>query len=196
LKPDYHDFHVSGSVTIRFIRGNITDQEVDAIVNAANSSLLGGGGVDGAIHASGGPKILEECAEIRRTVWREGLPPGEAVLTTGGNLRAKYVIHTVGPIWSGNEKDAKTLRACYLNSLALAASKKSGSVAFPSISTGAYGYPTREASEVAIKAVLEFYGSKNKSNENPTQVVFILFTDRDLGIYLETARRLVKTKEL
>jgi O-acetyl-ADP-ribose deacetylase len=137
--------------------GDITEQAVDAVVNAANPTLLGGGGVDGAIHRAGGPRILEECAELRRTVWPEGLPAGEAVLTTGGCLPARHVIHTVGPIY-GREggREAELLAACYRNSLRLAAERGLESIAFPSISTGAYGYPKAEAASVASAAVEKF----------------------------------------
>ncbi|HEX4900136.1 MAG TPA: O-acetyl-ADP-ribose deacetylase, partial [Pyrinomonadaceae bacterium] len=128
------------------IIGDITQQQVEAIVNAANSSLLGGGGVDGAIHRVGGPEILAECRDIRRTSHPQGLPTGEAVITTAGRLPAKHVIHTVGPIYgSHNGTEAALLAACYENSLTLAASHSLSSVAFPSISTGAYGYPKPEA---------------------------------------------------
>jgi len=134
--------------------GDITQQQVDAIVNAANSTLLGGGGVDGAIHRVGGPEILNECREIRRTRFPQGLPTGEAVITTAGNLPAKHVIHTVGPI-NGRHGGAEPrfLSACYQNSLALAAAHSLSSIAFPSISTGAYGYPKPEAAAVASTAI-------------------------------------------
>ena len=137
--------------------GDITKQQVDAIVNAANSTLLGGGGVDGAIHHSGGPRILEECREIRRSRYPEGLPTGEAVITSGGDLSAIYVIHTVGPIRGANSgRDAELLAACYWNSLALAVQHNLSSVAFPSISTGAFGYPREEAAAVSSEAIKDF----------------------------------------
>ena len=127
---------------VQVVVGDITKQDVEAIVNAANSSLLGGGGVDGAIHRAGGPEILEECREIRRTRFPEGLPTGEAVITTGGKLSALYVIHTVGPIYGEQHgKEAELLANCYHNSLTLAVEKNLTSVAFPAISTGVYGYP-------------------------------------------------------
>ncbi|HZI47899.1 MAG TPA: O-acetyl-ADP-ribose deacetylase, partial [Pyrinomonadaceae bacterium] len=127
---------------ILVVVGDITRQDVDAIVNAANSTLLGGGGVDGAIHNAGGPEILKECRKIRETHYPKGLPTGEAVITTGGNLPAKYVIHTVGPIY-GREpnRQAELLAACYQNSMKLARRYRLSSIAFPSISTGAFGYP-------------------------------------------------------
>lgn len=146
---------LGGRVQLRV--GDITKQEVGAVVNAANSSLMGGGGVDGAIHAAGGPRILEECRELRRTSFPAGLPAGEAVLTTGGDLPARFVIHTVGPVY-GREggREAELLAACYRNSLRLAAGRGLDSVAFPSISTGAYGYPPAEAAAVSSAAVEEF----------------------------------------
>src|SRR5437867_9117151 len=141
-----------GSSRLELDRGDITRENVDAIVNAANSSLMGGGGVDGAIHRAGGPAILDEC---RRIVEARGpLPAGEAVITTGGRLPARRVIHTVGPRWRGGDRgEAATLASCYRNSLALAASEGVSSLAFPSISTGAYGFPIDEASAVALQAV-------------------------------------------
>ena len=134
--------------------GDITQEDVDAIVNAANSSLLGGGGVDGAIHRAGGPAILAECRALRESRYPQGLPAGEAVITTGGNLRARHVIHTVGPIYGQNGgRDAILLAACYENSIALAAGEGLASLAFPAISTGVYGYPKREAAQVARSAI-------------------------------------------
>jgi O-acetyl-ADP-ribose deacetylase len=139
---------------VQVIVGDITKQNVDAIVNAANSTLLGGGGVDGAIHAKGGPKILEACRDLRRTRYPHGLPTGEAVLTTAGQLPARHVIHTVGPIAAiGKEPDAAKLAACYRNSLALAAEHGLRSIAFPAISTGAYGYPPDRAAPVVSEAI-------------------------------------------
>jgi O-acetyl-ADP-ribose deacetylase len=134
--------------------GDITREDVDAIVNAANSSLMGGGGVDGAIHRAGGPEILAACERIRETVYPDGLPTGEAVITTGGKLPAKFVIHTVGPIYGrhGGE-EARLLAACYENSIALAAGRGLATIAFPAISTGAYGYPKDEAARVSRAAV-------------------------------------------
>ena len=134
--------------------GDITREAVDAIVNAANSSLLGGGGVDGAIHRAGGPSILAECRAIRASRYPEGLPTGEAVITTGGLLPAKHVIHTVGPIYGRHDGDeARLLAACYESSIALAAAHGLATIAFPAISTGAYGYPKEEAARVARAAV-------------------------------------------
>ncbi|HKR61031.1 MAG TPA: O-acetyl-ADP-ribose deacetylase, partial [Pyrinomonadaceae bacterium] len=143
--------------------GDITQQQVDAIVNAANSTLLGGGGVDGAIHRAGGPRILEECREIRRTQFPHGLPTGEAVITTGGNLYAKHVIHTVGPIYGRHDgNEGALLSKCYRNSLTLAASHSLSSIAFPSISTGVYGYPKPEAAAVASQAIESFLSRTNQ----------------------------------
>ena len=143
---------------VRVLVGDITKQDVDVLVNAANSSLLGGGGVDGAIHHAGGPQILEECREIRRTRFPKGLPTGEAVITGGGRLTARYVIHTVGPIVRiGGKPDAAMLASCYRRSLALAADNALRSIAFPAISTGAFCYPREQAARVAsetIEAVL------------------------------------------
>jgi O-acetyl-ADP-ribose deacetylase len=139
---------------VRILQGDITKQNVDVIVNAANSILLGGGGVDGAIHAKGGPQILEACREIRRTRYPHGLPTGEVVLTTGGNLPARYVIHTVGPITRiGHKPDALLLASCYRNSLALAAENGLRSIAFPAISTGAFGYPPEQAAPVVSETI-------------------------------------------
>src|SRR5512140_2987165 len=140
------------SATVTLLTGDITRHPADAIVNAANSSLMGGGGVDGAIHRAGGPAILQACKEI--VADRGSLPAGEAVATTGGKLRAGYVIHTVGPIWRGGEhNEAQTLASCYRESLLLADKLQLHSAAFPSISAGAYGYPLKEAAQVALREV-------------------------------------------
>ncbi len=164
-----------------FAQGDITKQTTEAIVNAANSSLRGGGGVDGAIHRAGGPKIMEECRRIG------GCPAGEAVITTGGNLKAKYVIHTVGPIWSGgNAGEKQTLTRAYQNSLALAQKKGIRSLSFPSISTGAYGYPLREASKVAINTIAAYL----KSHRKIEKVVVVLFSDNDFHVYQETLKEM------
>jgi O-acetyl-ADP-ribose deacetylase (regulator of RNase III) len=176
-----------GKATVRLVKGDITEIETDAIVNAANSSLMGGGGVDGAIHRRGGPKILEECKRIRATEWPEGLPTGKAVITGAGNLKAKHVIHTVGPIWhGGNRGEPELLAQAYQNSLRLAVAKGLKTVAFPSISTGAYGYPIEQASRVALKAVKDFLEKEDTLDE----VVFVLFSDHALKIYLETVKEL------
>ena len=163
--------------------------ETDVIVNAANSSLMGGGGVDGAIHRQGGPRILEECIEIRRKQWPAGLPTGKAVITTGGSLTAKWVIHTVGPIWQGgNRGECEFLRQAYENSLQLAFDKGLRSVAFPSIGPCAYGYPIEKACRVAIQAVNEFLCRKNWLQK----VMLVLFSERDLQIYQSAASEILK----
>jgi len=162
--------------------GDITRQDVTAIVNAANSTLLGGGGVDGAIHRAGGPEILKECKEIRRTVYPDGLPAGEAVITTGGNLPAKYVIHTVGPIYGREpEREATLLAACYQNSLALARQHGVTSLAFPSISTGAYGYPKTEAAQIASATIKNFLSS----DQQIERVRLVFFQERDARVFRE-----------
>jgi len=161
--------------------GDITKQSVDAIVNAANSTLTGGGGVDGAIHRAGGSSILEECLEIRRTRWPEGLPTGEAVITNAGLLPARHVIHTVGPVY-GREggREAQLLAACYRNSLALAAAHELASVAFPSISTGVFGYPREEAAGIASAAIAEFF----HDDERVCEVRLVFFSQGDMGVFL------------
>jgi O-acetyl-ADP-ribose deacetylase (regulator of RNase III) len=174
-----------GNATLTLIQGDITDVEADAIVNAANATLLGGLGVDGAIHSKGGPKILEECKRIRANEWPDGLPTGNAVITTGGNLKAKKVIHTVGPVWRGGFYDeAKLLRQAYWNSLKLAVANGLRSVAFPSISTGSYRYPTEEASRVAVTAVKDFLKKESRLD----RVIFVLFSQRDYEIYLKAVQ--------
>jgi O-acetyl-ADP-ribose deacetylase len=169
-----------GKTDVRLVKTDLTEMDTDAIVNAANSTLLGGGGVDGAIHRKGGPQILAECKRIRETQWTEGLPTGKAVITSGGNLKAKWVIHTVGPVWTGGkEGEAGLLRDSYWNSLELAVLRGLDSVAFPSISTGAYGYPIEEACRVALRAVKQFLVFKDGLD----LVVFVLFSERDLAVY-------------
>jgi len=165
---------------LRIIQGDITQQATEAIVNAANPSLMGGGGVDGAIHRAGGPAILEECKQI---VSRQGrLPTGKAVITTGGNLKAKYVIHTVGPIWhGGNIGEPELLASAYQESLKVAAENNIGSVSFPSISTGVYGYPVDKAAKVAIGAVATFL---RQSTTSVREVVFVLFDAQTFSAYL------------
>jgi O-acetyl-ADP-ribose deacetylase len=167
---------------ISVLIGNITEQNVDAIVNAANSTLMGGGGVDGAIHRAGGPQILEECREIRRKHYPNGLPTGEAVITTGGNLSARHVIHTVGPIrgHSGG-RDADLLAACYRNSLALAMDYKLQSLAFPSISTGAFGYPREEAAEISSQTIENFLTGA----PSITQVRLVFYSPDDAELFLK-----------
>jgi len=165
----------------------VTRQDVDAIVNAANSSLMGGGGVDGAIHRWGGPQIDKECRALRREHWPNGLPTGNAVITSGGRIKARNVIHTVGPVWSGGDKgEPKELAHCYINSLVLAKEKNLKSVAFPSISTGAYGYPIVGASRVALMTVKEFVEKEGW----PPEIIFVLFSGQDLEVYEKAAKEL------
>ena len=161
--------------------GDITRERVDAVVNAANSTLLGGGGVDGAIHARGGARILEECREIRRAKFPAGLPTGEAVITSGGNLPARFVIHTVGPVYGMNgARDAKVLAACYKNSLAVAVENDLKTIAFPSISTGAFYYPKHEAAQISSVAVKEFLAAY----ESIEKVSLVFFSDADAQKFL------------
>jgi len=163
---------------IQLIKGDITKMKVDAIVNAANSSLLGGGGVDGAIHRAGGPKILEECMVIREK--QGGCKTGEAVITTGGNLPAKYVIHTVGPVWYGGKNNEDELLAnAYKNSLRLATEYEIKSIAFPNISTGVYGFPKQRAAEIAVNAVKDFFNLTTLIKE----VFFVCFDEENYKIY-------------
>lgn len=168
-----------GTGVIGLVQGDITKESTDAVVNAANRSLLGGGGVDGAIHRAGGPAILEACKAVRA---KQGeCPPGEAVLTTGGRLPAKYVIHTVGPVWrGGNQGEPGILASCYRNSLRVAVAMGLRSVAFPSIGTGAYGYPVEEAAFVALSTVAAFLSKEERA---PALVRFVLFDAVTLGIY-------------
>ncbi len=170
---------------IKLLQGDITRLETDAIVNAANSSLLGGGGVDGAIHRAGGPEILEACKAI---VARQGnCKTGNAVITTAGNLPSRYVIHTVGPVWSGgNSGEPEKLAACYRNSLQLAKENDCRTVAFPNISTGVYGYPKAEAAQVALKATVAFL----EQNLLPETVTFVCFDDENLKLYEELLGKL------
>ena len=160
--------------------GDITEEDVDAIVNAANPTLLGGGGVDGAIHRAGGPSILAECRKIRETRYPDGLPVGEAVMTRAGNLRARYVIHTVGPIYGSNGgRDADLLAACYENSIALASQNQLFSIAFPAISTGAYGYPKGEAARVARAAIVR---ALQQPLISVRQVTLVFSSEKDAAI--------------
>ena len=169
---------------LSIIQGDITRQDTDAIVNAANSSLMGGGGVDGAIHRAGGPAILEECKQIVANQGR--LPTGKAVITTGGNLATKHVIHTVGPVWHGGGKgEAEFLKSAYRESLKLAAGNNLASVSFPSISTGAYGYPVEQASRVALRTVAAFLREEMTSVK---EVVFVLFDSRTYEAYVAALR--------
>lgn len=165
---------------LELIRGDITKIQADAIVNAANTSLLGGGGVDGAIHRAGGPAILEECMKIRAR--QGGCPVGEAVITTAGNLPAKYVIHTVGPVWNGgNNNEEQLLRNAYHSSLLLAAEHQLETIAFPNISTGIYHFPKPLAAEIAVATVKEFMST----NKGIKQVVFVCFDEENYRLYEE-----------
>ena len=167
-----------GNTRISIVEGDITHQTTDAVVNAANSGLLGGGGVDGAIHRAGGPAILEECRRIRSE--RGRLPAGQAVVTTGGNLKARHVIHTVGPVWRGGTRgEADILASAYRESLNLAAERGLRTVSFPSISTGAYGYPVKPAARVAIEAVISFL----QDHDSLEEVVFVLFDGKTARTY-------------
>jgi len=166
-------------MSIHLVKGDITKLDVDAIVNAANNSLLGGGGVDGAIHRAGGPAILQECIQIRNK--QGGCPTGEAVITTAGLLKAKYVIHTVGPVWSGGESDEDNmLISAYQNSLRLAHENAIRFMAFPNISTGVYGFPKKRAAEIAIREVRLFLAVEH---HYVSEVTFCCFDDENHEIY-------------
>lgn len=162
---------------LELIQGDITKQETEAIVNAANTSLLGGGGVDGAIHQAGGSTILEECRKLN------GCPTGQAKITTAGNMSASYVIHTVGPVWKGGtHNENELLKSCYQRSLETAEENKVQSLSFPSISTGVYSFPIKPASEIALNTVADYL----KGETCIKKVVFVLFSEKDLNIYKET----------
>src|SRR5690349_21822712 len=162
--------------------GDITRENDGGIVNAANSTLLGGGGVDGAIHDAGGPQILKECQALRRTRYPDGLPTGEAAITTGGNLPARYVIHTVGPIYGRESpREAELLADCYRNSLHLAVQQGVTTIAFPSMSTGAFGYPKPEAAAVSSRSIEEFLDR----DDSIEQVRLVFFHDRDARVFRE-----------
>jgi O-acetyl-ADP-ribose deacetylase len=169
-----------------FLVGDITRESCDAIVNAANSSLLGGGGVDGAIHHAGGLQILEECKAIRARIG--SLPAGEAVVTTAGNMTSKRVVHTVGPVWYGGDRnEPATLANAYSNSLRIAEAEGLTSIAFPSISTGAFGYPTHDAAAVAVRTVVEIL----PQFQTITEVRFVLFDSRTYKHYVKAADELL-----
>ncbi len=174
-----------GKSVLELIQGDITEQDTDAVVNAANSGLMGGGGVDGAIHKAAGPGLKEECKRIVASQGR--LPPGQAVITSAGRMKAKHVIHTVGPIYSGAPKDPYILADCYKNSLALAEKQSLQSVAFPSISTGAYRYPLNEAAPVALSAVADFL----RQNATTLRLVrFVLYSEQAYAAYEQAAKAL------
>jgi O-acetyl-ADP-ribose deacetylase (regulator of RNase III) len=174
-----------GRTRLSIVQGDITDQSTDAIVNAANSGLMGGGGVDGAIHRAGGPAILEECRRIREE--RGRLPAGQAVITTGGKLKARYVIHTVGPVWrGGGSGEPDLLASAYRQSLTLAVEQGLKTMSFPSISTGAYAYPVEPAARLALQTVIEFL----RKNDSLDEVVFVLFDSRTARTYEAALRDL------
>src|SRR5436309_10936328 len=164
--------NVSGRIEV--VQGDITTQHVDAIVNAANSSLLGGGGVDGAIHREAGPELLEECRALG------GCLPGQAKLTKGYRLPARFIIHTVGPVWAGGKRgEAEVLANCYRNSLRLASENNIKTIAFPAISCGAYGYPIKEAAQIAVRTVRDFLAANDKIDK----VIFVLWSDEIYDAY-------------
>jgi O-acetyl-ADP-ribose deacetylase (regulator of RNase III) len=167
---------------VEIVAGDITRETVDAVVNAANSSLMGGGGVDGAIHRRGGPAILEACKQLRRDRYPQGLPTGHAVATPAGDLPARWVIHTVGPVYARSGAPARELAACYVASLAVADEIGARSIAFPAISTGVYGYPMHEAARVALRAVL---GATTRVE----RVRFVLFDDEAHRVFLDAWER-------
>lgn len=176
-----------GSTVIHLIQGDITKEETDIIVNAANTSLRGGGGVDGAIHRSGGPDILQECIQK----YPEGCETGEARITTAGHMAAKYVIHTPGPIWQGGQQNEESLlKQCYRNSLLLAAEQGAKSIAFPSISTGVYRFPIERASRIALSTVIE-----NLPVTSITEVHFVLFSTSDYKIYEENLKDIIEEEK-
>jgi O-acetyl-ADP-ribose deacetylase len=171
--------------TLRLTEGDITRESTDVIVNAANSSLRGGGGVDGAIHRVGGPQILKECSALG------GCATGEACVTSGGNLKARYVIHTVGPVWQGGDKDEENLLACcYRNSLMRAVEKNANTISFPSISTGAYGYPLELAAPVAIATIRDFLAHHREIKE----VHMVLFDSRSYDAYARALKNPIKER--
>jgi O-acetyl-ADP-ribose deacetylase (regulator of RNase III) len=170
-----------GGTRVTLVRGDITAQTVDAIVNAANSTLLGGGGVDGAIHRKGGPAILEECRALRRTRYPDGLPTGEAVVTGGGDLPAGRVVHAVGPVWrGGGEGEERLLASAYTRSLEEAAAAGARTLAFPALSTGAYGYPIEAATRTALAAVAGYVRANPQAFD---EVRFVVFSAEDEDVY-------------
>ncbi|HZD92650.1 MAG TPA: O-acetyl-ADP-ribose deacetylase [Candidatus Sulfotelmatobacter sp.] len=180
-------YRIGTQAALELVTGDITDQSTDAIVNAANSSLLGGGGVDGAIHRAAGPSLLVECKRVRDQ--RGPLPAGQAVLTSGANLKARYVIHTVGPVWQGGARnEPQILESCYCHSIEEANRKACVSVSFPSISTGAFVYPVDAAAQVAIQAVVDLL----QKPESVTLVRFVLFSDGIHKAYARAAENLAR----
>lgn len=178
-------YRIGTKATLELAMGNITDETTDAIVNAANSSLLGGGGVDGAIHKAAGPALLAECKKIREQ--RGPLPPGRAVTTSGANLKAKYVIHTVGPVWQGGKvNEPQILESCYCNSMEQANLKLCASVSFPSVSTGAFGYPVGPAAQIAVRVIADLLHEP----KSVKLVRFVLFDQRTYKAYAAAAEEL------
>ncbi|MDH4263321.1 MAG: O-acetyl-ADP-ribose deacetylase [Spirochaetia bacterium] len=176
----YEVFYLNKRIVIK--SGDITHEKCSVVVNAANSTLLGGGGVDGAIHRAGGVEILRECQKIRKDVFPDGLPTGYAVMTTGGNLPASHVIHTVGPVWKGGDSgEPEALSMCYFNSLKIASDNQFTSIAFPAISTGVYGYPRDKAAAIASKTVKKYILRK----EFPVTVIFVFFSETDKQIFVQ-----------
>lgn len=172
--------------TIELIQGDITGEKVDAIVNAANEKLIGGGGVDGAIRKAGGEEVTKECDIIRAR--QGGCPTGKAVITTGGNLPAEYIIHTVGPVWKGGDSgEPELLASCYKESIALAVKNGLYSIAFPSISTGVYGYPTEKAAKIALQTIWDLAENVDRM---PTLVQFVLFDDATFECYTDALSNL------
>jgi O-acetyl-ADP-ribose deacetylase (regulator of RNase III) len=178
-------YRIGSKATLELAVGDITEESTDAIVNAANSSLLGGGGVDGAIHRVAGPALLAECRKIREQ--RGSLPAGQAVATSGANLKARYVIHTVGPVWQGgNVNEPQILESCYCNSMEQANSKFCTSVSFPSVSTGAYGYPVKPAAQIALRTIADHLHQP----KSVKLVRFVLFDQRTYSAYAAAAEEL------
>ena len=179
-------YRLVNKTKLLLLQGDITRQSTDAIVNAANSGMMGGGGVDGAIHRAGGPAILEDCKQI---ISQQGsLPTGEAVITTGGNLQAKYVVHTVGPVWHGGHgSEPELLASAYRQSLRISVENGLKSISFPSISTGAYGYPLKLAAPIALETIIDFLNR----DESIKEVVFVLFEDKTYQAYAQALEALL-----
>jgi len=180
-----HRIEAGNGKFVELVEGDITREATDAIVNAANSSLMGGGGVDGAIHSAGGPAILDACKEVRAKQYPEGLPTGLAVATTAGRLPAKYVIHTVGPVWQGGaQNEAEMLASCYRESIRLADALGLSSIAFPSVSTGAYGYPAMPAAAIALATAMRAL----RAAKHVKTVRFVLFDEHHYRAFTDEAQ--------
>jgi len=178
-------YRIGSEATLELVRGDITDENTDAIVNAANSSLLGGGGVDGAIHEAAGPSLLAECKKVREQ--RGPLPPGQAVTTSGASLKARYVIHTVGPVWQGGKvNEPQILESCYCNSMEQANLRACTSMSFPSVSTGAFGYPVGPAAQIALRTIADLLHQP----KSVKRVRFVLFDERTFKAYAAAAEEL------